>query len=200
MTIARDARIGRGYIAREGDTGSVIWATSRDAMAISKGTSRVSVAGRPGQLVFYRDQVPVGVVPPGTAITTPTTLTVTITGWQQFSNTGHDIIGPYPPQVFTCTYNGVDTWTGSATADVTGVMIRPCYPTPPFAQPGFGSTTSITVVGATYVIYNTAFLNPSEAYAFLYGSHERVNAHAGPGPYGCPEDTTITDYATVTIS
>ena len=52
MTIARDSRIGRGYIAREGDTGSVVWATSRDALAVSKGAARVSVGGRPGQLVF----------------------------------------------------------------------------------------------------------------------------------------------------
>ena len=52
MTIARDSRIGRGYIAREGDTGSVVWASSRDALAVSKGAARVSVSGRPGQLVF----------------------------------------------------------------------------------------------------------------------------------------------------
>ncbi len=52
MTIARDSRIGRGYIAREGDTGSVVWATGRNALAVSKGAARVSVSGRPGQLVF----------------------------------------------------------------------------------------------------------------------------------------------------
>ena len=52
MTISRDSRIGRGYIAREGDTGSVVWASSRDALAVSKGAARMSVGGRPGQLVF----------------------------------------------------------------------------------------------------------------------------------------------------
>ena len=66
MTIARDSRIGRGYIAREGDTGSVVWASSRDALAVSKGAARVSIAGRPGQLVFTTGGT--AVVPPNTAL------------------------------------------------------------------------------------------------------------------------------------
>jgi len=67
VTIARDSRIGRGYIAREGDTGSVVWATGRNALAVSKGAARVSVSGRPGQLVFSDFA---GVYTPGIAFRT----------------------------------------------------------------------------------------------------------------------------------
>lgn len=66
MTVSRDSRIGRGYLAREGNTGSLVWATSRDALAVSKGALRVGVSGRPGQLVFTTGGT--AVVPPNTAL------------------------------------------------------------------------------------------------------------------------------------
>ena len=52
MTITRDSCIGRGYLAREGDTGSVVWASGRDSRTILKGALRVSIASSPGQMVF----------------------------------------------------------------------------------------------------------------------------------------------------
>lgn len=51
MSIVRSDNAGRGYIAREGDTGSVIWQSHRDTRTVGK-TGRVVVPARPGQLVF----------------------------------------------------------------------------------------------------------------------------------------------------
>lgn len=52
LFVPRNHRIGRGHLAREGDTGAVVWATSRDDKAVSKGTLRAAVPARPGQMVF----------------------------------------------------------------------------------------------------------------------------------------------------
>lgn len=82
LLIPRDQRIGRGYLAREGSTGVVVWATARDAKVVSKGPARVPVAGHPGQMVFVADTGNGDrfVSLPGQGLT-PTSLTVTFSGF-----------------------------------------------------------------------------------------------------------------------
>ena len=68
MTIARDSRIGRGYIAREGDTGSVVWRSSRDTHDIGVGAAAVTMPAAPGQIVFGSTTLN-GIVAPGVSTT-----------------------------------------------------------------------------------------------------------------------------------
>ena len=97
MTIARDSGIGQGYLAREGDSGAVVWATSRDALAISKGAVRTTLPARPGQMVFVADTGTGDrfVSVPGQGLT-PTSLTVTFAGFA-VQHTLIERVFPGPP-------------------------------------------------------------------------------------------------------
>lgn len=65
MTVSRDARVGRGYISRQGDTGSIIWRSCRDSQNIGIGAASVELPAAPGQIVF---QDALGVHPPSEAL------------------------------------------------------------------------------------------------------------------------------------
>lgn len=52
MTVSRDARVGRGYISRQGDTGSIIWRSCRDSQNIGTASSAVNLTTAPGQILF----------------------------------------------------------------------------------------------------------------------------------------------------
>lgn len=48
----RSSAPGKGFLARQGNTGTLVWGSFRSAHAVTIGAAQVALAGVPGQLVF----------------------------------------------------------------------------------------------------------------------------------------------------